>query len=144
MSPKKQKKRKRESGRAAPPRSSPPVPAAVARRDLRRAAPWAALALVWAAGTPLFLLFYLAEGFAAMAQEQVGPQELGAMRRYLAGLVVCAVAVPLGGAAAALWLGRRVIAGLFAAALAVSAAGVLWLAGGPAELAAALFTAQNR
>ncbi|MGI5121852.1 hypothetical protein ACQEU5_20290 [Marinactinospora thermotolerans] len=149
MSPKKKTRRPRgatptrkQSGRAAPTptrtvRRDPVVVDIPARWPLLV---WSALTLIWAGGSALFFVFYLAEAFAMLGAGEVGA---GARRNaawYLVLLVVCALIVPLCGVAVALRLRRRVAAAMFAVAALLSGAALLWLAP-PAELLSAMSTA---
>ncbi|GAA3741229.1 hypothetical protein GCM10022205_29660 [Spinactinospora alkalitolerans] len=138
MAPK--KKRGRSPTQARPTGEAPAVPRSVSRtplvvEDRRRwpAAVWILLACAWLAGSPLFFVLYLAEGFAMLDTGEVTDAARRAAAWYLVWMLVFALLVPLGGAVAALWLRRRVAAAMFAAALALSAVVVFSLAS-PAEL----------
>ncbi|MUL40642.1 hypothetical protein FZ103_05515 [Streptomonospora sp. PA3] len=109
--------------------------------DRRRwpVAVWTALAAVWALGSLVFFVLFLAEGFAVISR---GPGEtafasMSAASWYLLGLVVCALAAPLAGAVWAAVLRRRIAAILFTAALVCSAA-VLFSLDSPAGIAQAI------
>ncbi|MFC3997524.1 hypothetical protein ACFOVU_16445 [Nocardiopsis sediminis] len=154
MSPKKKNPRKPKAaapaagGPAAGAADHPPAPAPGGRTvsrtpvvlDDRRRWPvvvWIALTLVWALGSPLFFLLYLAEGFALLGQEEASASSLRVTGSYLLALLVCALVVPLAGTVAAAVLRRRIAAILFGVVLAGSGA-LLFTIAPPGEIAAAL------
>ncbi|QVQ53715.1 hypothetical protein J4H86_08345 [Spiractinospora alimapuensis] len=98
---------------------------------------WTALALVWVVGVPMFLLFFLAEGFALQAEE-VTDEARRRLAGYLLGLLVCAVVVPLGGLGAALWSRRKIAAWMFGGLTAVSLA-AMWTLMPPWQLVTAIW-----
>ncbi|MDS1269123.1 hypothetical protein RIF23_02300 [Lipingzhangella sp. LS1_29] len=151
MSPKKKRplrKRSRAHTRDAPPTHAPtaaadegmepPIgplsglrisrtPVAIEPRARWPVAVWVLLVLLWAVGTPLFLLFTLAEGFWAQTQPEVPQSSVTALRGYVAAMVVCGVFAPLVGSGLALWLRRRIAAALFGCALLLSIGFGIWL-----------------
>ncbi|MFC4562294.1 hypothetical protein ACFO4E_10550 [Nocardiopsis mangrovi] len=153
MSPKKKNPRKPKAAPAAGPRTTgaadhPPAPAPGGRTvsrtpvvvdDRRRwpVAVWIGLTLVWALGSPLFFLLYLAEGFAMLAQEEITDAARRATASYLVALLACALVVPLAGAVAAAVLRRRIAAILFGVVLLGSGIALFSIAP-PGEIAEAL------
>ncbi|MDA0563441.1 hypothetical protein LG943_03720 [Streptomonospora sp. S1-112] len=121
-----------EDGAAAPRRRVSRTPVVLDDRRRWPVAVWIVLAAVWLLGSPLFLVFFLAEGFALVGEPAAGAG-MRATAWYLLGLLVCALGVPLAGAAAAVLMRRRIAALLFGAALVVSAV-PLFLLASPAEL----------
>jgi hypothetical protein len=101
---------------------------------------WIVLAAVWAIGTPMFLVFLLAEAFAAADAQETSEELLRVLTGHLLGLVLCALAAPLAGTVTALVLRRRIAAVLFGACLLVSLVGLwVWWAP-PWELIATLWS----
>ncbi|WP_017537706.1 hypothetical protein [Nocardiopsis halophila] len=145
MSPKKKNKNKRKTAEQAP--RTPAGTAAASRRrtpvplDEPKArwpvALWTLLTLAWLGGTALFFILVLAEGLAMMDDPEVADASLRSTAWYLTGMLVCALAVPLAGAATAALIRRKIAAGLFVLATAASAIALFTLAS-PAELFQAL------
>lgn len=98
---------------------------------------WTVLGLVWAIGVPLFLLFFVAEGFALQAEE-VTDEARRRLAWYLIGLIGCALVVPLGGLGAALWLRRKIAAWMFGGLAAVSFV-AMWALVPPWQLVTAIW-----
>ncbi|WP_157036322.1 hypothetical protein [Streptomonospora alba] len=168
MSPKKKAKRPGRPAGGGPPqaptasgsRTAPrttsgeadaPAPAAAGRSGVSRvpvvlddrrrwpAAVWTALASVWALGSLVCFVLFLAEGYALISQEPGTDAAAGmtAAAWYLLGLVVCALGAPLAGAVWAALLRRKVAAVMFVLALVVSSA-ALFSMDTPAGIAAAI------
>ncbi|MFW5417969.1 hypothetical protein J0910_15260 [Nocardiopsis sp. CNT-189] len=154
MSPKKKNKNKRTRPAGARPAPAAPRggerPGGPGRAASRRRTPvpldgpprwpialWSGLAALWLIGSALFFILILAEGIALMGETDPAPDALRTTALYLLGLIVCALAVPAAGAAAAAWLRRKTAAALFALATAASAIALFSL-GSPAQLFDAL------
>lgn len=103
------------------------TPVVVEQRVRWPIAVWSLLTLIWALGTPMFLVFILAEGFWVQTQAEVPQESVTALRGYLVAMIVCALAAPLTGIGLALWLRRRLAAAMFGFALLASLALGIWL-----------------
>ncbi|WP_017591759.1 hypothetical protein [Nocardiopsis potens] len=151
MSPKKKNKNKRTrpaAARPAPARGEGGREKAAGTSRRRTPVPldgpprwpialWSGLTALWLIGSALFFVLVLAEGLALMGETDPAPDALHTTALYLLGLIVCALAVPAAGAAAAAWLRRKTAAAMFALATTASAIALFSL-GSPAELFDAL------
>lgn len=142
MSPEKKDENRRTAAEQAPRTSAGPsrrrTPVALDEPRARwPIALWTLLTLAWLGGTALFFVLVLAEGLAMMDAPEVADASLRSTAWYLTGMLVCALAVPLAGAATAALMRRRIAAALFALATAASAIALFTLAS-PAELFQAL------
>ncbi|RCV48032.1 hypothetical protein [Marinitenerispora sediminis] len=157
MSPKKKRARRparpatpptRPNGRPAQPdrpvRVDPARLPAVSRTPVvveeRRRWPlvvWPGLGFAWLVGTALFGVLWLAEGVQLLTMAEVTAAARRTAAWYLVWMLVCALLVPLAGAALALRTRRRAAAAFFGLALLLSVAG-LWLLAPPSEYAGAL------
>ncbi|GAB3473107.1 hypothetical protein [Nocardiopsis coralliicola] len=140
---------KRNGRRDTPPEEAEvPAPAETSRRRTpvvldppRKRWPvllWCSLTAVWLGGSAIFLALVLAEALFLFQSEEPDPAALRNMGAYLALLLFCGIAVPLGGAITAAVLRRRIAAIGFTVAC-IASIGVAVAVASPADYARALF-----
>ncbi|MDA8370003.1 MAG: hypothetical protein M0026_09030 [Nocardiopsaceae bacterium] len=113
------------------------TPVAIDERRRWPVALWSALTCAWLIGSPLFLVLYLAEGFALLNATEITDTARRTTALYLTGLVAAALGAPLAGALTAALLRRRIAAALFTLAL-LASAGALFTLASPAEILAGI------